>query len=120
SILFGPALIDAYRLECQVAEFPRVIVSDEAAAVMVTCAATVSDEDVVTDGDGKRILNLFGSGLRNGAANARQMVLGFHQVAVREEIPKVKEARKDIRAKWKYVVEQLNSTAARYNLGQIP
>ncbi len=58
-VVFGKAMVDAYRIESRIANYPRIVISRDLTSQFPTGAALVTVSSVVIDDDGLSILNIY-------------------------------------------------------------
>ncbi len=112
-LVFGPALVDAYELESQVATHPRIVLSQAAQACQRTVLGTSPDGNplLIRDGDGWTFINYLAIQIDIDTEDPRQPVL-----AHRDQIVANLQAHRGSRRVWekyRWVAEYHNEVLRR-------
>jgi hypothetical protein len=118
--VFGPALLDAYRLESRVASYPRVLIADSAQPWIPRTTLFEGKPfevlDCRTDVDGLIYLDIFG-GVRAKVGNSpRRSLWGERELFgdAERRLRHLDDARR--RAKWGWMLNYLREVVAEFGV----
>ena len=93
-LVYGPGIVEAYRLESKEAKYPRILISDAAAVELKRNRGTVKafDRLVAKDVDGQLFLDYLGVAIRFHPTDVSRILVAHRRVAERgREKPEYRE-----------------------------